>query len=162
MTMDVVSIKRALISVYDKNGLKELAEALSNAEGEILSTGGTEKQLQSWGIKTVSVSSYTGFPEILEGRVKTLHPKIAGGILARREDPEQMKTVQQQGIALIDLVIVNLYPFEKTWESKAAPAEMLENIDIGGPSLIRAAAKNYTSVAVVTSPEQYPESVGER
>jgi len=161
MFKDGIAIKRALISVYRKEGLKELAEALSNAGAEILSTGGTEKQLQSWEIKTVSVSSYTGFPEILEGRVKTLHPKIAGGILARREDPDQMKTVQQQGIGLIDLVVVNLYPFEKTWESKAAQAEMLENIDIGGPSLIRAAAKNYASVAVVTSPEQYSEIVDE-
>src|SRR5574341_1799690 len=94
MFKDKVTINRALISVYDKNRLKELAEALSNVGAEILSTGGTEKQLQSWGIKTTSVSSYTGFPEILEGRVKTLHPKIAGGILARREDPDQMKTVQ--------------------------------------------------------------------
>ena len=161
MFKDEITIKRALISVYDKNGLKDLAEALSNAGAEILSTGGTEKQLQSWEIKTVSVSSYTGFPEILEGRVKTLHPKIAGGILARREEPDQMKTVQREGIGLIDLVVVNLYPFEKTWESKASPEKMLENIDIGGPSLIRAAAKNYASVAVVTSPEQYPEIVGE-
>lgn len=161
MTIDVVPIKRALISVYDKNGLKELAEILSSMGVDILSTGGTEKQLQSWGIKTVSVSNYTGFPEILEGRVKTLHPKIAGGILARREDREQMKTVQQQGIGLIDLVVVNLYPFEKTWESKAAPEEMLENIDIGGPSLIRSAAKNHASVTVVTSPVQYPEIVNE-
>src|SRR3990172_7600234 len=112
MTRDVVPIKRALISVYHKEGLKELAEIVSSLGIEILSTGGTEKQLQSWGVKTVSVSSYTGFPEILEGRVKTLHPKIAGGILARREDREQMKTVQQQGIGLIDLVVVNLYPFE--------------------------------------------------
>jgi phosphoribosylaminoimidazolecarboxamide formyltransferase/IMP cyclohydrolase len=161
MALDVVPIKRALISVYDKEGLKDLAEMLSKGGVEILSTGGTEKQLQSWEIKTVSVSSYTGFPEILEGRVKTLHPKIAGGILARREDPGQMREIQEKGIGLIDLVVVNLYPFEKTWESKAAPAEMLENIDIGGPSLIRAAAKNYASVAVVTSPEQYQEIVNE-
>jgi len=161
MFKDEIAIKRALISVYDKEGLKDLAEVLSKNGVEILSTGGTEKQLQSWEIKTASVSSYTGFPEILEGRVKTLHPKIAGGILARREDPAQMKTVQQQGIGLIDLVIINLYPFEKTWESKAAPEEMLENIDIGGPSLIRAAAKNYASVAVVTSPGLYPEIIDE-
>src|SRR3990170_3326659 len=103
MFKDEITIKRALISVYDKNGLKDLAEALSNAGAEILSTGGTEKQLQSWEIKTVSVSSYTGFPEILEGRVKTLHPKIAGGILARREDPGQMREIQEKGIGLIDL-----------------------------------------------------------
>jgi len=161
MFKDEITIKRALISVYDKEGLKDLAEMLSKGDVEILSTGGTEKQLKEWGIQTVSVSNYTGFPEILEGRVKTLHPKIAGGILARREDPDQMKTVQQQGIGLIDLVVINLYPFEKTWESKAAPTEMLENIDIGGPSLIRAAAKNYASVAVVTSSEQYQEIVEE-
>src|SRR4030066_1875934 len=108
MFKDIVTINRALISVYRKEGLKKLAETLSGLGVEILSTGGTERQLKEWGIKTTSVSSYTGFPEILEGRVKTLHPKMFGGILAKREDPEQMKTVQQQGIALIDLVIVNL------------------------------------------------------
>lgn len=156
MMRDVVPIKRALISVYNKDGLKELALILSGLGVEILSTGGTEAQLKSWGIKTASVSAYTGFPEILGGRVKTQHPKILGGILAKREDSGQMKEAQEKGLGLIDMVVINLYPFEQTWESGAVQEMMLENIDIGGPSLIRAAAKNFPSVAVVTSPEQYP------
>src|SRR3972149_2775113 len=161
MKGDVVSIKRVLISVYHKEGLKELAETLSSLGLEILSTGGTEKQLKEWGIKTVSVSSYTGFPEILEGRVKTLHPKIAGGVLAKREDRHQMEEVQSHSIGLTDMVVVNLYPFQETWQKNAREDEMLENIDIGGPSLIRAAAKNYPGVAIVTSPEQYPQIIAE-
>lgn len=161
MNLDVVPIKRAVISVHDKEGLKELAQALSDQGTEILSTGGTESQLKTWGIKTVSVSTYTGFPEVLGGRVKTLHPKIMGGILAKRDDVHQTQEARQMGLEMIDLVVVNLYPFEKTWESKASPEVIIENIDIGGPSMIRAAAKNFASVAVVTSPEQYPEIIKE-
>ncbi len=161
MLKDEIAIKRALISVHLKEGLKELAETLSNSGAEILSTGGTERQLKEWGIKTASVSSYTGFPEILEGRVKTLHPRIAGGILAKRCDFGQISEIEKQGIGLIDMVVVNLYPFEETWQKKAGEDEMLENIDIGGPSLIRAAAKNYPSVVVVTSPEQYSQIIRE-
>ena len=161
MFKDIVTINRSLISVYRKEGLKELAETLSSLGAEILSTGGTEKQLKEWGIKTTSVSSYTGFPEILEGRVKTLHPKMFGGILAKREDPHQIEEAKRHEIGLIDMIIANLYPFEETWQKQSGEEEMLENIDIGGPSLIRAAAKNHPSVAVVTSPDQYPQIVAE-
>ena len=161
MIIDVVPIKRALISVYDKSGLKELAEVLSASGAEILSTGGTEKQLKQWGIKTTSVSDYTGFPEILGGRVKTLHPKILGGVLARREEAGHIQEALDKGIGLIDMVVVNLYPFEATWAKNASEEETLENIDIGGPSMIRAAGKNHTSVAVVTSPEQYAQIITE-
>src|SRR4030067_1387908 len=137
MKGDVVSIKRVLISVYRKEGLKELAETLSSLGAEILSTGGTEKQLKEWGIKTTSVSSYTGFPDILEGRVKTLHPKMFGGILAKREDPHQIEEAKSHEIGLIDMIIANLYPFEETWQKQAGEEEMLENIDIGGDCLIQ-------------------------
>ncbi|HEX9917021.1 MAG TPA: bifunctional phosphoribosylaminoimidazolecarboxamide formyltransferase/IMP cyclohydrolase [candidate division Zixibacteria bacterium] len=158
----LVKISRALISVSDKTGLKELASVLTDFGVEIISTGGTERELKKSGIKTVSLSSFTGFPEILDGRVKTLHPKIFGGILAKREDEEHKKTVIQQELKLIDLVVVNLYPFEKTIsQPNVKIEEAIEQVDIGGPSLLRAAAKNYKDVAVLTSPHRYEEIIKE-
>jgi phosphoribosylaminoimidazolecarboxamide formyltransferase/IMP cyclohydrolase len=142
--------------------LGELAETLSSLGVEIISTGGTEKELKQLGIKTVSLSSFTGFPEILDGRVKTLHPKIFGGILAKRENENHKKAVAEHGMKLIDLVIVNLYPFEKTISKPSvAVEEAVEQIDIGGPSLLRASAKNYPDVAVVTNPDRYKDIIQE-
>lgn len=149
-------INRALVSVYDKTGIVEFARVLVEYGVEIISTDGTAKFLHDNGIKTRSISKITGFPEILKGRVKTLHPKLLGGLLVLRDDLTQMEEIQQHGIDLIDLVVVNLYPFEKTIGKKEVTLlEALENIDIGGPTIIRAAAKNFINVAVVTSPSQY-------
>jgi len=157
-----IKIKRALISVSDKKGLIELARQLSSFGIEIISTGGTLNELKKNGIKAVSVSSFTDFPEILGGRVKTLHPKVFGGILALREDQEHKEEVREQKLNLIDLVVVNLYPFEKTiLKPEITDFEAVENIDIGGVSLIRAAAKNYNYVAVVTNPDRYEKIVQE-
>jgi phosphoribosylaminoimidazolecarboxamide formyltransferase/IMP cyclohydrolase len=148
--------RRALISVSDKRGLEDFAWGLSELGYEIISTGGTARALQERGIPVTPVSAVTGFPEILEGRVKTLHPKIHGGILAKRV-PEHLKQLEEQGIGLIDLVVVNLYPFRETVSRPGVTLEeAIENIDIGGPSLVRAAAKNYTYVAVVVNPDRYP------
>ena len=153
---DQIKIKRALLSVHDKNGLLELAQALTKRGVEVISTGGTARSLQEAGIPVRAVSEVTGFPEILGGRVKTLHPHIHGAILAKREDEEQMRQLAELGLTPIDLVVVNLYPFEKTIATAdCSRAKALENIDIGGPCMIRAAAKNYPGVAVLTSPEQY-------
>ncbi|MCK4385655.1 MAG: bifunctional phosphoribosylaminoimidazolecarboxamide formyltransferase/IMP cyclohydrolase, partial [candidate division Zixibacteria bacterium] len=151
-----VRIKRALLSVSDKRGITELAKGLSKLGVEIISTGGTQAELKKAGIKSISISSFTGFPEILGGRVKTLHPKVFGGILAKREDEQHKKEMGEQDIKCIDLVVVNLYPFEETVnKAKVTQEEAIENIDIGGPSMIRAAAKNFESVAVVVNPEKY-------
>ncbi|HKZ52770.1 MAG TPA: bifunctional phosphoribosylaminoimidazolecarboxamide formyltransferase/IMP cyclohydrolase, partial [Candidatus Acidoferrales bacterium] len=148
--------ERALLSVYDKRGIVELARALVELQVEILSTGGTARLLRENGIPLKEVSEVTGSPEMLSGRVKTLHPKIHGGILARRDDPQHMEQLRQQGIRPIDLVVVNLYPFAQTAaRTEATPAELIEEIDVGGPTMIRAAAKNLTAVAVVVSPEDY-------
>ncbi len=148
--------RRALISVYDKTGVVTFAQGLHELGYEIVSTGGTEKVLREAGVPVVPVSAVTGFPEILSGRVKTLHPRIFAGILALREDERHMGELQQQEIAPVDLVVVNLYPFAATVARPGVEvAEALENIDIGGPAMIRAAAKNFPHVAVVTSPEQY-------
>ena len=153
---DSIQIKRALISVYDKTGLLELAKVLDQLGVEILSTGGTAKHLSENGIKVTQVSEVTGFPEILGGRVKTLHPFIHGGILAKRSKKEQMQELESHNIKPIDMVIVNLYPFEKTVADPNVTLETAqENIDIGGPCMIRAAAKNFQGVAVLTGPEQY-------
>ncbi|MBI3015206.1 MAG: bifunctional phosphoribosylaminoimidazolecarboxamide formyltransferase/IMP cyclohydrolase [Candidatus Tectomicrobia bacterium] len=151
-------ISRALISVSDKRGVVELARGLQEMGVEILSTGGTAGLLQKEGIRVISVSDYTGFPEILGGRVKTLQPRIHGGILARRGDPAHVQDLKAHGILPIDLVVVNLYPFIETVARAALCAleEAIETIDIGGPSMIRAAAKNFTDVAVVVDPEDYP------
>ncbi len=149
------TIKRALISVSDKAGLAEFAGALAEAGVEFLSTGGSAKALRDAGIAVTEVSDHTGFPEIMDGRVKTLHPLIHGGILARRDDAEHMRAATAHGIAPIDLVVVNLYPFEATVRGGADFATCVENIDIGGPALIRAAAKNHEFVTIVTDPRDY-------
>lgn len=151
-------MKRALLSVTDKTHIAEFAQGLSDLGIEILSTGGTAKLLKDAGIPVVEVSDYTGSPEILNGRVKTLHPKIHGGILARRDKPSHVRELEEQGIPLIDLVVVNLYPFEEVAEKEGLPLEeLVEYIDIGGPTLIRAAAKNFESVTVVTNPKDYDQ-----
>ena len=149
-------IARALISVYDKTGVVEFAKGLAGLGVEILATGSTGKLLASQGIRIREVSDYTGFPEMLDGRVKTLHPRIAGGLLANRSNPEHMQQAKDQDIGMIDLVCVNLYPFAETIRKPGVRFdEVIENIDIGGPSMIRAAAKNFQDVAVVTSPDDY-------
>lgn len=160
--MDSIPIRRALISVSDKSGLAELAQGLAAAGVEILSTGGTRKFLTEQGIPVRDVAEYTGFPEMMDGRVKTLHPKIFGGILARRDVAEDLHSAREHGIELIDLVVVNLYPFSQTVAKPGVTqAEAIENIDIGGPSLVRAAAKNHAFVAIATSPDQYGEILAE-
>ena len=151
-----MKVRRALISVHDKTGIVELAQALAALGVEILSTGGTAKLLRESGVPVRDVADVTGFPEMLDGRVKTLHPKIHGGILARRDVPEHLAALERHGIAPIDLVVVALYPFEQTVARPGVtPAEVIEQIDVGGPTMIRAAAKNHGAVAVVTDPSQY-------
>lgn len=149
-------IMRALVSVYDKTGLVELGKSLHSAGVEILSTGSTAATLRDAGIKVIDVSTYTGFPEIMGGRVKTLHPRIHSGILADQNNPEHLKAIADLDIAPFDLVVINLYPFAQTIASGATFAECIEQIDIGGPSMLRGAAKNHGSVAVVSNPSQYP------
>src|SRR5687767_13967176 len=152
---DVRRIRRAILSVSDKRGLVELAQALHRHGVQILSTGGTAKALAAAGIDTASIAAYTGAPEILDGRVKTLHPKIHGGLLGR-PIPEHEAEMREQGIEPIDLVVVNLYPFRETVAKPGVElAEAIENIDIGGPSMLRSAAKNYERVAVVVDPADY-------
>lgn len=155
---DAVPIRTALISVSDKLGLADLAAGLQSAGVEIYSTGGTRGHLEQSGVEVLDVADYTGFPEMLDGRVKTLHPKIFGGILARRDDEDHMDAIEEHDIIPFDLVVVNLYPFAATASRPGASFEdCVEQIDIGGPSLVRAAAKNHNDVAVATSPEQYGE-----
>jgi len=152
----MVKIKRALISVSDKTGIVDFAKELIKFDVEILSTGGTAKALRENNIPVKDVSEYTGFPEMLDGRVKTLHPKIHGGLLALRQNPEHMAKLKEHGIGLIDMVVVNLYPFEKTVaKPDVTLEEAIENIDIGGPSMLRSAAKNAQSVAVINNPDRY-------
>jgi AICAR transformylase/IMP cyclohydrolase PurH len=153
--MNELAIRRALISVSDKSGLVEFARFLKERGVEILSTGGSAKAMSDAGIAVTEVSTHTGFPEIMDGRVKTLHPLIHGGILARRDSEAHLAAATEHGIGLIDLVVVNLYPFEATLASGADEARLVENIDVGGPAMIRAAAKNFDFVAVVTSPADY-------
>jgi phosphoribosylaminoimidazolecarboxamide formyltransferase/IMP cyclohydrolase len=151
------TIRRALLSVSDKSGLIELARGLQALGVELISTGGTRKALADAGLVVRDVSEVTGFPEILDGRVKTLHPKVHGGLLAVRDNPQHTATLAEQGIQPIDMVVCNLYPFQQTATKPGAThEEIIENIDIGGPSMVRSAAKNYADVAVVTSPKQYP------
>src|SRR6266545_4590680 len=154
-TPDLARIERALISVSDKEGLVALGKALAGHGVEILSTGGSAKALREAGLKVVEVSDHTGFPEIMDGRVKTLQPAIHGGILARRTDAVHQQAMSDHKIAGIDLVVVNLYPFEATVARGADFATCIENIDIGGPAMIRAAAKNHADVAVVVDPSDY-------
>src|SRR4051812_18794475 len=159
--MSDVKIRRALISVSDKANLIELGRCLARHNVEILSTGGSAKALLEAKLPVIEVGTHTGFPEIMDGRVKTLHPKIHGGILGRRDLAEHEKAMRTHDIAPIDLVVVNLYPFEAT-VAKGAPFEdCIENIDIGGPALIRGAAKNHDFVAVVTDPADYAELMAE-
>jgi len=149
-------IQRAILSVTDKTGLVDFARTLSTLGIELVSTGGTAKLLRDSGVSVKDISDLTGFPEMLDGRVKTLHPKVHGGILHRREDPKHVAAVKEHGIAPIDMVVVNLYAFEKTAAKPGvAFEELIENIDIGGPSMIRSAAKNFEDVAIVTSPADY-------
>ncbi len=158
----MVKIKRALISVSDKTGILDFAKELKKFGIEILSTGGTAKLLRDNKIDVKEVSEYTGFPEMLDGRVKTLHPKIHAGLLALRSNQEHMKTLEEHNIGLIDMVVVNLYPFEKTTRKpNVAIEEAIENIDIGGPSMLRSAAKNNRDVAVVSNPARYNQIIDE-
>src|SRR5205809_7589186 len=151
-------IQRALLSVSDKAGLAPLAQTLAAAGVELISTGGTGRALREAGLKVTDLSDYTGFPEMLDGRVKTLHPKVHGGLLFLRGNPKHEAAVKQHGIGPIDLVVVNLYPFEQTVAKPNVPlAEAIENIDIGGPSLLRSAAKNHQYVTVVMDSNDYGE-----
>ncbi len=151
-----IRVRRALISVSDKTGVADFARALAGMGVELLSTGGTASALREAGLEVTEVSEFTGQEEILGGRVKTLHPRLHAALLARREDPEHMATLQREGIKPIDLVCVNLYPFEETVAGHEVGAEVaIENIDIGGPTMIRAAAKNHEGVAVIVKPESY-------
>jgi phosphoribosylaminoimidazolecarboxamide formyltransferase/IMP cyclohydrolase len=155
-------IKRALLSVSDKTGLIDFARALDAAGVEMLSTGGTAKAIREAGIPVIDVSDYTGFPEMLDGRVKTLHPKVHGGILGRRDLPEHVATMQEHGIGNIDLVCVNLYPFVATVSKPGCTLEdAIENIDIGGPAMVRSSAKNHAFVTIVTDPADYAKVVEE-
>ena len=154
-------VRRALISVSDKRGLAELGRNLAALDVGILSTGGSARCLDEAGVPVTEVSAHTGFPEIMDGRVKTLHPTIHGGILARRDDQAHTAAMEAHGIAPIDLVVVNLYPFRETVAAGADRAECIENIDIGGPALIRAAAKNHEFVTVVTDPDDYQAVIAE-
>jgi len=150
-------IRRALISVYDKNRLEEIGKSLSDAGVEILSTGSTAKSLAAAGVPVTEVSALTGFPEIMGGRVKTLHPIIHSGILADQNNDEHMAAIKELGVEPFDLIIINLYPFAETIESGAPFAECIEQIDIGGPTMLRGAAKNHESVAVISNPGQYDQ-----
>jgi phosphoribosylaminoimidazolecarboxamide formyltransferase/IMP cyclohydrolase len=152
-----IEVKRALVSVYDKTGLEELGQALAKAGVEIVSTGSTAARLREAGITVTGVDELTGFPECLDGRVKTLHPRVHAGILADRRLPDHVKQLSDLGVEPFDLVVVNLYPFVDTVMSGAAPDECVEQIDIGGPTMVRAAAKNHPSVAVVVEPSSYGE-----
>lgn len=152
---DLIPLRRALLSVYDKTGLIELGRDLADAGVEIVSTGSTAAKLAEAGIPVVPVESVTGFPECLDGRVKTLHPAVHAGILADRTDPRHVAELGGLGIEAFDLVVVNLYPFSETVASGAGVAECIEKIDIGGPTMVRAAAKNHGSVAVVVDPADY-------
>ena len=157
---DLKKITRALISVSDKQGILDLAQALVRHNIEIISTGGTAKLLRAYGYNVRDVSDFTGFPEMLDGRVKTLHPKVHGGILYMRDNAEHRRHANNHNIAPIDLVIVNLYPFRETIaKPKVTLADAIENIDIGGPAMLRSASKNHSDVAVVVEPEDYPRII---
>lgn len=154
---DLVPIRRALLSVSDKTGLIGFAQSLANVGVELVSTGGTAKSIAAEGIAVRDVSELTGFPEIMDGRVKTLHPSVHGALLAVRDDPEHIAAMSEHGIQPIDLVVVNLYPFEEVRNSGAHYASIVENIDIGGPAMVRASAKNHAYVAIVTDPADYKD-----
>ena len=155
-------VKRALISVSDKTGIVEFAQKLNDLGVSIISTGGTFKVLKEAGIPVINISDVTGFPECLDGRVKTLHPNIHAGLLAMRSNPEHMKQVEELNVELIDMVVVNLYPFKQTiMKPDVTLADAIENIDIGGPTMLRAAAKNYQDVSVVIDPTDYEQVLSE-
>jgi len=156
MAGDRVSVKRALVSVSDKAGLVPFVRRLAAAGVEVLSTGGTASALREAGVAVTAVESYTGHPEIMDGRVKTLHPRVHGAILAVRDNEQHMRQAREHGIVPIDMVVVNLYPFEKTVaKPDVTLAEAIENIDIGGPAMVRSAAKNHRYVAIVVDPGDY-------
>ncbi|MDA8419220.1 MAG: IMP cyclohydrolase [Desulfobacteraceae bacterium] len=155
-------IKRAIISLTDKSGIEDFASQLSRLGVEILSTGGTAKKLREHGLEVRDVADFTGFPEMLDGRVKTLHPKVHGGILAQRHNPEHQRQMAAHGLLPIDLIAVNLYAFDKATADPACTlAHAIENIDIGGPTMLRAAAKNYRDVTVIVDPADYPQVLAE-
>lgn len=159
--MSNVTIKRALLSVSDKSGLADLGKALAARGVELVSTGGTAKALREAGLTVKDISELTGFPEMMDGRVKTLHPVVHGGLLAVRDNPEHAASMTEHGIGAIDLVVVNLYPFEATVAKGAERDEVIENIDIGGPSMVRSSAKNHAFVTIVTDPSDYAELLAE-
>jgi phosphoribosylaminoimidazolecarboxamide formyltransferase/IMP cyclohydrolase len=155
-------IRRAIISVSDKSGIVPFAKDLSQSGVEILSTGGTAKTLREQGISVIDISEYTGFPEMLDGRVKTLHPKVHGGLLGQRSKAEHVNKMKEHGILPIDLIAVNLYPFEATVaKENCALDEAIENIDIGGPTMLRSSAKNYPDVTVLVDPADYSPVLSE-
>ncbi len=154
--------ERALISLTDKSGIEGFAKELEGLGIEILSTGGTAKKMRDNGIAVKDVSEFTGFPEMLDGRVKTLHPKVHGGILAQKTNPDHLKQMEEHGLQAIDIIAVNLYAFDKaTADSSCTLANAIENIDIGGPTMLRAAAKNYADVTVIVDPADYPTVISE-
>ncbi len=155
-------IKRAIISVTDKSGIVEFAKSLTRFGVQILSTGGTAKALRQGGIEVTDISAYTGFPEMMDGRVKTLHPKVHGGLLGLRDNPDHVRMMKEHGIRAIDMVVVNLYQFEKTVAKEGVTLEeAIENIDIGGPSMLRSSAKNFKDVTVIVDPADYDKVLKE-
>lgn len=159
--MTMIPVTRALLSVSDKTGIVPLGEALVAHGVELVSTGGTAKVLREAGLAVKDISELTGFPEMMDGRVKTLHPVVHGGLLAVRDDAAHMAAMAEHAIGAIDLVVVNLYPFEATVARGATRPDIIENIDIGGPSMVRSAAKNHAFVAIVTDPADYPALMAE-
>ena len=159
--MDILPIRRAILSVTDKSGLVEFATFLTSRGVELISTGGTQKALEVAGLPVTAVSTVTGFPEILGGRVKTLHPKIHAGILANKDEPQHMQTLAEKGIRPFDLVCVNLYDFAGAVERHLSLEQAVEEIDIGGPCMLRAAAKNFHSILVLPSPQWYTAAMEE-
>ena len=152
----MAKIEKAIISVTDKSGIVDFAKELANFDIQILSTGGTARVLREGGVSVTDISDYTGFPEMMDGRVKTLHPKVHGGLLGLRDNPEHFSMMQEYGIMPIDMVVVNLYQFEKTVAKEGVTLEdAIENIDIGGPSMLRSSAKNFRYVTVVVDPADY-------
>ncbi len=155
-------ISRAIISLTDKSGIEDFARQLKELGVEILSTGGTAKKMREYGIEVKDVADFTGFPEMLDGRVKTLHPKVHGGILAQRDNPEHQAQMRQYDLQPIDLIAVNLYAFDKAVADPACTlTNAIENIDIGGPTMLRAASKNYHDVTVIVDPADYPQVIAE-
>ncbi len=158
----MAKVERAIISLTDKSGIEGFAKELSDLGIELLSTGGTAKKLRDAGLNVVDVSEFTGFPEMLDGRVKTLHPKVHGGVLNQRDNQEHQRQCQEHGLKNIDIIAVNLYAFEKTIEDpNCSLADAIENIDIGGPTMLRAAAKNFHDVTVIVDPADYSQVISE-